>query len=55
VSLAPVSSISAAVRDGRQAGVDVDGAEKFRALVTVPGWAEFPGVPTLFQVDTTIG
>ncbi len=31
------------------------GTEEFRQLVGQPGWQEFPSVPTLFEVVTSVG
>ena len=31
------------------------GTEEFRAVVTQPGWEEFPSAPTLFEVVTAVG
>jgi heme-degrading monooxygenase HmoA len=47
--------VNVAVWENETAFRAAHATEEFRALVTVPGWAEFPSLPTLFQVDTAIG
>jgi heme-degrading monooxygenase HmoA len=52
---APYRWVNVAVWESEAAFRAAHGTEEFRRLVTVPGWAEFPSVPTLFEVDTEIG
>jgi heme-degrading monooxygenase HmoA len=47
--------VNVAVWESEAAFRAAHGTEEFRALVTVPGWAEFPSRPTLFQVDAAVG
>jgi heme-degrading monooxygenase HmoA len=52
---APYRWVNVAVWESEAAFRAAHGTDEFRRLVTVPGWAEFPSVPALFEVDTEIG
>jgi heme-degrading monooxygenase HmoA len=47
--------VNVAVWESEAAFRAAHGTAEFRALVTAPGWAEFPSLPALFEVDTAIG
>lgn len=51
---APYRWVNVAVWETEQDFRAAHGTAEFRHLVTVPEWAEFPSVPTLFEVDTQI-
>jgi heme-degrading monooxygenase HmoA len=52
---APYRWVNVAVWDSETAFRAAHGTQQFRTLVTAPGWAEFPSVPALFEVDTEVG
>src|ERR1700759_1857000 len=52
---APYRWVNVAVWESEADFRAAHGTEEFRALVPAPGWAEFPSVPALFQVDAEVG
>jgi heme-degrading monooxygenase HmoA len=46
--------VNVAVWEDESAFRAAHGTEEFRALVTAPGWSEFPSLPALFEVDTEV-
>jgi heme oxygenase (mycobilin-producing) len=51
---APYRWVNVAVWDSEAAFRAAHGTKEFRALVTAPGWSEFPSLPALFEVDTEV-
>jgi heme-degrading monooxygenase HmoA len=51
---APYRWVNVAVWESEEAFRAAHGTAEFRELVTVPGWSEFPSLPTLFEVDTDV-
>jgi heme oxygenase (mycobilin-producing) len=51
---APYRWVNVAVWESEAAFRAAHGTEEFRALVTAPGWSDFPSLPALFEVDTDV-
>jgi heme-degrading monooxygenase HmoA len=51
---APYRWVNVAVWESEADFRAAHGTEEFRALVTAPGWSDFPSLPALFEVDTEV-
>ena len=51
---APYRWVNVAVWESESDFRDAHATPEFRALVTAPGWSEFPSLPTRFEGDTEV-
>ena len=51
---APYRWVNVAVWESESAFRAAHATEEFRALVTAPGWSDFPSAPVLFEVETEV-